>query len=89
MEYHAEYSEDVLHLLQENGYRVTLDVRNEKLSYKMRESVMKKIPVTVILGQKEVDENLISYREFGSEETTTVTREEFLEYLHNRIVEKK
>ena len=50
---------------------------------------MKKIPVTVILGQKEVDENLISYREFGSEETTTVTREEFLEYLHNRIVEKK
>ena len=89
MEYHAEYSEDVLHLLQENGYRVTLDVRNEKLSYKMRESVMKKIPVTVILGQKEVDENLISYREFGSEETTTVTREKFLEYLHNRIVEKK
>ena len=89
MEYHAEYSEEVLHLLQENGYRVTLDVRNEKLSYKMRESVMKKIPVTVILGQKEVDENLISYREFGSEETTTVTREEFLEYLHNRIVEKK
>ena len=89
MEYHAEYSEDVLHLLQENSYRVTLDVRNEKLSYKMRESVMKKIPVTVILGQKEVDENLISYREFGSEETTTVTREKFLEYLHNRIVEKK
>ena len=89
MEYHAEYSEEVLHLLQENGYRVTLDVRNEKLSYKMRESVMKKIPVTVILGQKEVDENLISYREFGSEETTTVTKEEFLEYLHNRIVEKK
>ena len=89
MEYHAEYSEEVLHLLQENGYRVTLDVRNEKLSYKMRESVMKKIPVTVILGQKEVDENLISYREFGSEETTTVTREKFLEYLHNRIVEKK
>ena len=89
MEYHAKYSEQILHLLQEKGYRVTLDARNEKLSYKMRESVMKKIPVTVILGQKEVDENLISYREFGSEETITVTKEEFLEYLHNRIVEKK
>ena len=89
MEYHAEYSEDVLHLLQENGYRVTLDVRNEKLSYKMRESVMKKIPVTVILGQKEVDENLISYREFGSEKTTTVTKEEFLKYIEKRMEEKK
>ena len=89
MEYHAQYSEEILHLLQENGYRVTLDARNEKLSYKMRESVIKKIPVTVILGQKEVDENLISYREFGSEETTTVSKEKFLEYLHNRIVEKK
>ena len=89
MEYHAKYSEEVLHLLQENGYRVTLDARNEKLSYKMRESVVKKIPVTVILGQKEVDENLISYREFGSEETTTVTKEEFLGYLKKRMEAKK
>ena len=89
MEYHAKYSEEVLHLLQENGYRVTLDARNEKLSYKMRESVVKKIPVTVILGQKEVDENLISYREFGSEETTTVTKEEFLGYLKKRKEAKK
>ena len=89
MEYHAKYSEQILHLLQEKGYRVTLDARNEKLSYKMRESVMKKIPVTVILGQKEVDENLISYREFGSEETTTVTKEEFLKYIEKRMEEKK
>ena len=89
MEYHAKYSEQILHLLREKGYRVTLDARNEKLSYKMRESVMKKIPVTVILGQKEVDENLISYREFGSEETTTVTKEEFLKYIEKRMEEKK
>ena len=89
MEYHAKYSEQILHLLQEKGYRVTLDARNEKLSYKMRESVMKKIPVTVILGQKEVDENLISYREFGSEETITVTKEEFLKYIEKRMEEKK
>ena len=89
MEYHAKYSEQILHLLQEKGYRVTLDARNEKLSYKMRESVMKKIPVTVILGQKEVDENLISYREFGSEETTTVTKEKFLKYIEKRMEEKK
>ena len=88
MEYHEEYAKAIENLLKENGYRVSLDARNEKLSYKMRESVMKKIPVTIILGQREVDENLISYREFGSEETITVTKEEFLNYLKNRIEKK-
>ena len=89
MEYHEEYAKDVEAWLHENHYRVSLDSRNEKLSYKMRESVVKKIPVTVILGQKEMDENLISYREFGSEETITVSKEEFLKYLEKRVEEKK
>ena len=89
MEYHEEYAKDVEVWLHENHYRVSLDSRNEKLSYKMRESVVKKIPVTVILGQKEMDENLISYREFGSEETITVSKEEFLKYLEKRVEEKK
>ena len=89
MEYHEEYAKDVEAWLNENHYRVSLDSRNEKLSYKMRESVMKKIPVSLILGQKEMDENLISYREFGSEETITVSKEEFLKYLEKRVEEKK
>ena len=89
MEYHEEYAKDVEAWLHENHYRVSLDSRNEKLSYKMRESVVKKIPVSLILGQKEMDENLISYREFGSEETITVSKEEFLKYLEKRVEEKK
>lgn len=89
MEYHEKYAIEVKNWLQDHGYRVNFDSRDEKLSYKMRESVMKKIPVTVILGQKEMDENFISYREFGSEETKTVSKEEFLKYLENRIEEKK
>ncbi len=89
MEYHEKYATEVKNWLQDHGYRVNFDSRDEKLSYKMRESVMKKIPVTVILGQKEMDENFISYREFGSEETKTVSKDEFLKYLENRIEEKK
>ena len=89
MEYHEKYATEVKNWLQDHGYRVNFDSRDEKLSYKMRESVMKKIPVTVILGQKEMDENFISYREFGSEETKTVSKEEFLKYLENRIEENK
>mgnify|MGYP001077434694 CR=1 FL=1 len=84
LEYHLEYAKQIKDLLASN-YRVNLDNRNEKLSYRMRESVIKKIPVTVILGQKEVDNNLISYRLYGSVETHTVSVEEFLSYLQERI----
>lgn len=84
LEYHLEYAKQIKDLLASN-YRVNLDNRNEKLSYRMRESVIKKIPVTIIIGQKEVDNNLISYRLYGSEETHTVSVEEFLSYLQERI----
>lgn len=89
LEYHEEYTRSLESWLRNQNIRVTADYRNEKLSYKMRESVVKKIPVTVIVGQKEVDNETISYREFGSEDTTTVTKDEFLNYLKNRIESKK
>ncbi len=87
-EYHLEYAKEIFDLLQDLGYRVKLDSREEKLSYKMRESVIQKIPVTVILGQKEMDSSSISYRVYGSEETITVSKEEFLNYLKERIEKK-
>ena len=89
LEYHEEYTRSLESWLRDQNIRVTADYRNEKLSYKMRESVVKKIPVTVIIGQKEVDNETISYREFGSEETTTVTKDEFLNYIKSRIESKK
>ena len=89
IDYHLDYAKKIENLLLQNHIRVELDNRNEKLGYKMRESVMRKIPVTVILGQKEVDENLISYREYGSEETHTLTYEKFISYLKERIENKK
>jgi len=82
-EYHLEYAKELYNNLSD--YRVSLDDRNEKLGYKMRESVTKKIPVTLIIGQKEVDNKTISYRLFGSEETTTVTFEEFKNMLEEKI----
>ena len=89
IDYHLNYAKKIESLLLKDHIRVEVDSRNEKLGYKMRESVMKKIPVTLILGQKEVDENLISYREYGSEETHTLSYEEFVSYLKNRIESKK
>ena len=80
-EYHLEYAKDIYNLLLENGFRVKLDDSDEKLSYKMRDSSVKKIPYTLILGDKEKDGDLISYRHLGSRETHTINKKEFIKML--------
>jgi threonyl-tRNA synthetase len=88
-EYHLEYSKKVYEELKNAGYRVSLDDRNEKLSYKMRECQVKKIPITLILGDNEVKNNEISYRLFGSRDTHTVTRDEFKDYIERESKKEK
>ena len=88
-EYHLSYAKEVYNSLLENNFRVELDDREEKLGYKMRESVMKKIPYSIILGQKEVDEGVVSYRKYGSEETKTLKLQEFIDMLNNEMKERK
>ena len=88
-EYHLEYATSIYEMLKDANYRIELDDSDEKLSYKMRESQIRKIPITLILGQKEVDEKTISFRLFGSTETTTMSIEEFKKYIENLIVNKK
>ncbi len=81
-EIHLDYAKSIYEKLKEAGFRVELDDRNEKLSYKMRESQIKKIPVTLILGDKEATDNVVSYRLMGSRDTTTVSLDELIEYLN-------
>ena len=88
-EYHLKYAKEIYEKLKLNNIRVKLDEREEKLGYKMRESVIKKNPYTLILGQKEVDNNNISYRKRGSEETITVKLDDFIKLLKNDIETKK
>lgn len=88
-EFHLEYAKEVERLLQENDIRVQLDDRDEKLGYRIRESQTRKIPYTLIIGDKERDEESISYRMFGSAETTTVSQTEFVSYLKEQIRSKK
>ena len=87
-DFHLEYASSLKELLKSNNIRVNLDNRNEKLSYKMRESQVKKIPITVILGDKEKEDNTVSYRLFGSQETNTLSKEEFIEFINKKITEK-
>ena len=87
-EYHKEYAEIIKNKLLDNNIRVELDDRNEKLSYKMRESQTRKIPYTLIIGDKEKDTNSISYRCFGKEETINASVDEFLDLLDDKIKNK-
>ena len=88
-EHHGEYAKEVLSVLTDNDIRVELDDRNEKLGYRMRESQTRKIPYTLIIGDKEKENKTVSYRLYGSEETITVSLEEFEELIKNDIKTKK
>ena len=88
-EYHLDYSNKLFKILNDEKIRVKLDDRNEKLGYKMRESQTKKIPITLIIGDNEVKENVVSYREYSKTETITCTIDEFIKKLNNCIKDKK
>ena len=88
-EYHLEYAKKIEEKLKEIGIRVNLDDREEKLGYKIREALVKKYPYNLILGQKEVDNNKISYRHHGKEETITLELDEFINKIDNEIKTKE
>ena len=86
--YHLEYANEIKDLLSNAGIRVEVDSREEKLGYRMRESQTRKIPYTLILGDKEKENQTISYRLFGSEKTTTLKKEDFVNHI-KEIIETK
>ena len=88
-EYHLDYANEVYVLLKEKGFRVELDNRDEKLGYKMRESQIKKIPLTLILGDNEVNDKTISYRKHGSNETIKLSQKEFINFITDLKDNKK
>ena len=71
----------VTEILQENDIRVELDSREEKLGYRMRESQMRKIPVSLVLGNSERDEGTVTLRFYGSEDKKTMPLSEFISYI--------
>ncbi len=88
-EYHLKYAEKVMKQLSDKNIRVKFDDRDEKLSYKMRESQSHKIPYTVIIGDKEKDNKTVSYRLFGHKETENLSLKEFEKVLLKQIEERR
>ena len=83
--YHLEYAKEVLQKLQALGIRASIDDRNEKMNYKIREAQTSKIPYTLVLGDKETEEGLITYRLHGEQKSTTLSYAEFVELLQKEL----
>lgn len=87
-EYHLEYSTNLYNMLKDNGFRVELDSREEKLGYKMRESQTNKIPYNLIIGDNELNSSTLSYREYGSNETINIKINDFVLKLKEEVLNK-
>ena len=75
--------------LNDAGIRASLDDRDEKLGYRLRESVTKKTPYVLIIGDKEKEENIISFRKYGSQDTNSLDLDNFIQKLHKLIKERR
>ena len=74
-----DYADEIEAKLKEAGIYTTKDLRNEKISYKIREHSLQKANIIAIIGEKEKTEKTITIREIGSDENKTYKLEEFIE----------
>ena len=85
---HEAYTKAVKDRLIQEGFRVHVDWREEKLGYKMREAQTQKIPYTLVLGDQERDEGTVTYRVFGDRAQHTLSLEAYVTHLHEAISKK-
>lgn len=86
---HYDYARLLQDELKSQGVRVHIDDRNEKMGYKIREAQMKKIPYQLVVGDKEVENQEVNVRQYGSKDSKTVEKDEFIWNLVDEIRLKK
>lgn len=75
---HLEYANKVSEELQEKGIRVEVDLRNEKIGYKIREAQLEKVPYMLVVGEKEIEQNTVGVRSREEGDIGAVSVEEFI-----------
>ncbi|HCV7905325.1 TPA: threonine--tRNA ligase [Staphylococcus aureus] len=86
---HYDYARQLQDELKSQRVRVSIDDRNEKMGYKIREAQMQKIPYQIVVGDKEVENNQVNVRQYGSQDQETVEKDEFIWNLVDEIRLKK
>ena len=87
-ERHLDYAKELEAMLLSKGVRVKVDGRNEKLGYRVREAQTHKIPMQIVVGDGEVENNTATVRRYGKKDSVTLSKEELLESILNEIETK-
>ena len=80
------YAKEIYDQLKLDGIRVNLDTRNEKISYKIRDNSMQKIPYMLIVGKQEQEDKSISIRQFGSKDQETIKLENLTDFFEKKCM---
>ncbi|MGG0240155.1 threonine--tRNA ligase [Bacillus rhizoplanae] len=85
VEAHEQYAKEIEEKLKHAGIRVELDLRNEKLGYKMREAQVQKIPYVLVVGDQEAERNEVNIRKYGEQQSAAAPFDEFSANIQHEI----
>ncbi len=88
-ERHLEYAKQVKEALQASGFRCSVDARNEKLGYRIREAQMRKIPVQLVVGDGEAENHSVTIRRAMSKDSATLSLDACIAQLCDEVKEKR
>ena len=80
------YAVEIQESLKRSGFRVELDLRNEKISYKIRENSLQKIPYLIIIGKKEMEEKSVTLRSFGSKDQEKIKLDNLTDFFEKKCI---
>ena len=84
----SDYAQKIVQNLKKQGFRVCLDLRNEKITYKIREHAIQKLPYIVVIGDKERDANTVAVRARGNIDLGVMPVEVLVDRLRNEVDNK-
>jgi threonyl-tRNA synthetase len=84
----SEYAQGVAQNLKKQGFRVHLDLRNEKITYKIREHSVQKLPYILVVGDKERDANTVAVRARGNVDLGVMSVDALIERLQQDVANK-
>lgn len=88
LEAHGDAVEVIYQQMRQAGFRVEMDLRNEKLGYKIREAQTSKIPYQLVIGDQEVADGTVNVRRYGQQDSETMPLKEFIALLHKQVEDK-
>jgi len=85
---HSQYAQKIAKKLRKSGFRVESDLRNEKITYKIRDHSMQRVPYLLVVGDKEIENNSVSVRARGSEDLGEMSLDDFNQRISKETEEK-